>query len=73
MKKALMLIIDVGTDDELVEAIDAVMNVSGVSEWTADALTLSPDVYRGLRDRGHAITRHKRAQNWKVIAKASSR
>jgi hypothetical protein len=67
MKHVLMVTIEVDSEDELVEAIDALMETPGVSQWTADVL--SPEVLRSLGDRGHVIDHHKRARSWTAVAK----
>ena len=50
MKHVLMVTIDVSSEDALVKAIDGVMDVPGVCEWTADADVMSQGVYQELRD-----------------------
>ena len=71
MKKVVLVTIEVESADELINAIDEVMEVPGVSKWTADLL--STHVLRELSDRGHVITHHKRARNWTAIAKEDAR
>jgi hypothetical protein len=72
MKHKLMVTIDVRSEDELVKAIDKVMRVPGVSDWTADD-ALSPGAVRQLSDLGHVLTHHKRARSWTAIGKANTR
>lgn len=70
MKHVLLVTIDVESDEDLVRAIDQVMEVPAVANWTADVL--SPRVLRELTNLGHVITHHKRARSWTAIAKQNS-
>jgi hypothetical protein len=71
MRHMLLLTLDVRSEDDLVNAIDKVMEVPCVTRWTSDVL--SPEVHRELRERGYVITHHKKARNWTAVAKASIR
>ena len=71
MRHVLMLTVDVRSESELVDTIHQVMEVPGVTEWSADVL--SPQVHQQLADLGHEITHHKRARSWTAVAKTSVR
>jgi hypothetical protein len=70
MKHVLMVTIDV-EDDELATAIDKVMKVPGVIDWTTDALPES--VTQELDGLGHDVTPHRRARSWTSVAKHRGR
>jgi hypothetical protein len=70
MKHVLMVTIEVESDDELARAIDKVMKVRGVTDWTTDALPRS--VTQELEDLGHDVTPHRRARSWTSVAKHRS-